>query len=122
MVLLLLIGYPDIFSSDPQKIVNAIHQYHDFHGRWPNKLKQLKPQFLAADVDLKSRFRTYIYMHNNEMFVLRYHDGLEVGEYYRSDTKQYITMHYHPRDPGYKSYEELNIKSVCVNVPSKNKE
>jgi hypothetical protein len=59
MVLLLLIGSPDIFSCDPQKIVNAIHQYHDFHGRWPNKLKQLKPQFLAAGVDLKSRFRTY---------------------------------------------------------------
>ena len=75
-----------------------------------------------ADVDLKSTFRTYIYMHNNKMFVLSYHDGLEQGEYYRSDTKEYTAMHYHPRDPGHKSYKELKIKPVSVDVPSKYRE
>ena len=122
ILVVLFIAGPGLFSSEPRKIVKAIHQYHDSHGRWPDKLEQLRPQFLAADVDLKSTFRTYIYMHNNTMFVLSYHEGLEQGEYYRSDTKEYTAMQYHPRDPGYKSYKELKINPVCVDVPSKYRE
>ena len=73
-------------------------------------------------MDLKSKLRTYIYDHNNEMFVLRYHKGLEVGEYCRSDSKEYINMNYHLQDPGYKSYEELDIKPVSTDIPLGNKE
>ena len=65
--------------------------------------------------------RTY-YMHNNEMFVLKYHQGLEVGEYYLSDSKDYINMNYEPQDPGYKSYEELDIKPVSTDIPLRSAE
>ena len=118
----IILSSPGSFNDDPQRTVQAIHQYHDRYGSWPDKLEQVKPQFLEEDVDLKSKFRTYVYEHNNEMFVLRYHQGLEVGEYYRSDSKDYINMNYDPQDPGYKSYEELDIKPVSTDIPLGNKE
>ena len=119
---LLFLSSPGSFNHDPQRIIQAIHQYHDRHGRWPDKLEQVKPQLLEGDVDLKSALRNYVYEHNNKMFILKYHEELEVGEYYRSDTKDYITMNYNPQDPGYISYEELDIKPVSIDIPLNSEE
>ena len=96
---------PGAFNAEPQKIVDALHKYHDEHGRLPDNLERLKPSL--PDVDVKSKFRSYVYLRKNGVFILGCHDGLEAGSYYRSDTGEWLSMNYHPSDPDYKKYLEL---------------
>ena len=102
---LFFLSTPGALNTDPQKIVGALHKYHDEHGRWPDNLERLKS--ILPDVDVTSKFRSYVYLQKNGVFILGCHDGLEAGRYYRSDTGEWQCMNYHPSDPDYKKYLEL---------------
>ena len=102
---LFFLSTPGAFNRDPQKIVDALHKYHDEHSQWPDKLEQLKPSL--PDVDVKSKFRSYMYLQKDGVFILKCHDGVEAGSYYHSDTGEWQCMDYHPSDPNYKRYLEL---------------
>ena len=102
---LFFLSTPGAFNMDPLRIVEALHKYHDQHGQWPDTLEQLKPSL--PDVDIKSKFRSYVYLKKDGVFLLKCHSGLESGSYYRSDTGEWHYMNYHPSDPDYKKYLEL---------------
>ena len=95
-IILLIIGFGifSMYMSTPQtfgdkdKIIEDIYRYHQRYGKWPQSLEELKSKL----PDYKFQYR-YSYMHNDEMFVVKYQGGGMMGddhgEFYCSDTKEW---------------------------------